>query len=131
MILKLFLIAFPVFLVIDLLWLGVVARGFYANQLGSLMKREVNWWAAFAFYVIFVLGLIVFVVDPAVSAGSFGEALWRGAFYGFVTYATYDLTNLATTRDWPVVMTYVDLVWGTVLAASVAIVTYQIWDLID
>ena len=131
MILKLFLIAFPVFLVIDLIWLGVIARGFYANQLGSLMKREVNWWAAFAFYVIFVLGLVVFVIDPAVAAGSFGEALWRGAFYGFVTYATYDLTNLATTRDWPVVMTYVDLVWGTVLAASVAIVTYQIWDLID
>jgi uncharacterized membrane protein len=131
MILKLTLIAIPVFLVIDLVWLGVVARGFYAKQLGSLMARQVNWWAAFAFYLIFVVGLVFFVIEPAVAADSLSDALWRGAFFGFVTYATYDLTNLATTRDWPPLMTAVDLVWGTFLAASVAIVTFQIWKLFE
>jgi uncharacterized membrane protein len=131
MILTLFVIAVPVFLIIDLLWLGVVARTFYAEQLGSLMAPQVNWVAAIAFYLIFVLGLVVFVIDPAVVAGSWADALWRGALYGLVTYATYDLTNLATTRDWPRLMVAVDMVWGTVLAASVAVVTYWVWTLVE
>lgn len=126
MTLQLFLIAVPVFLAIDLLWLGIVARGFYARQLGPLMRSDVNWYAAITFYLAFVLGLVVFVVVPAVDAASWQRAAGYGALFGFVSYATYDLTNLATVERWPLVMTMVDLVWGSVLAASVAVVTYAL-----
>jgi uncharacterized membrane protein len=124
--LKLFLVALPVFLAIDLVWLGVVARGFYRAQLGGLMRTDVNWAAAMIFYLLFVVGLVVLVIGPAVDAGSWAQALGRGALFGLVTYATYDLTNLATLRNWPLTMTMVDLAWGTVLAASVAVATYAI-----
>lgn len=123
---KLFAIALPVFFAIDMVWLGLVAKGFYRRQLGALMRTDVNWAAAIVFYLLFILGLVVFVVAPAVDAGSWTEAVWRGALFGLVTYATYDLTNLATLRDWPLPMTLVDLAWGAVLASSVAVATYGI-----
>jgi uncharacterized membrane protein len=104
----------------------VIARTFYRDQLGSLMRSDVNWIAAITFYLIFIVGLVVFVVVPAVDADSWLRALGYGAFFGFVTYATYDLTNLATLRDWPLTMTLVDLAWGAVLASSVATITYWI-----
>jgi uncharacterized membrane protein len=123
---KLFLIALPVFFAIDMVWLGVVARNFYRDQLGALVRTDVNWMAALVFYMLFIVGLVVFVIGPAIDAGSWSQALWRGALFGLVTYATYDLTNLATLRDWPMTMTVVDLVWGAVLAASVSTATYAI-----
>ncbi|MCB2224922.1 MAG: DUF2177 family protein [Actinobacteria bacterium] len=120
----LILIALPVFFTVDLVWLGLVARTFYRRQMGALLRPTTNWVAAVAFYAVFVAGLVVLVTAPAYDAGSWGDALWRGAVFGFVTYATYDLTNLATLRDWPVPMTFADLAWGTVLAASVSTATY-------
>ena len=123
---KLFAIALPVFFAIDLVWLGLIAKGFYRDQMGSLLKAQTNWTAAIAFYVLFVFGLVVFVVVPAMDAGSWPQALLRGAFFGLVTYATYDLTNLATLEGWPGLMTAVDLAWGAVLAGSVSSVTYGI-----
>lgn len=123
---KLFAIALPVFFAIDMFWLGLVAKDFYRNQIGSLMKEEVNWTAAIVFYLIFIAGLIAFVIMPAMEKASWKYALQMGAFFGFVCYATYDLTNLAVTKDWPVLVTLVDLVWGAVLAASVSVVTYFI-----
>lgn len=123
---KLFLIALPVFFAIDMVWLGLVAKGFYRRHLSDLLAPEANWVAAIAFYLLFMLGLVVFVIAPAVDAGSWTDALWRGAFFGLVTYATYDLTNQATLRGWPPVVTVVDLAWGAVLAASVATITYAI-----
>ncbi|MEX2323607.1 MAG: DUF2177 family protein [Acidimicrobiia bacterium] len=126
MTLKLFLIALPVFFAIDMVWLGVVARNLYRDQLGGLMRTEVNWVPALVFYLLFIVGLVVFVIAPAVDVRSWTQALWRGALFGLVTYATYDLTNLATLRDLPLTMTLVDLVWGAVLAASVATATYAI-----
>lgn len=124
--LRLYAIALPVFFAIDLLWLGVVARGFYRAQIGSLLKREVNWTAAVVFYLIFIAGIVYFVLAPAVEKQSWRHALWAGAAFGFVTYATYDLTNLATMKDWPLAVTLVDLAWGTVLTASVATVSFAI-----
>lgn len=123
---KLFLIALPVFFAIDMLWLGLIAKSFYREQLGPMLRSDVNWIAAFIFYAIFLVGLVVFVVVPAVDAGSWSQALLRGALFGIVTYATYDLTNLSTLRDWPVVLTVVDLAWGMVLAGSVSVITYAI-----
>jgi uncharacterized membrane protein len=107
-------------------WLGLVARGFYRDQMGSLLKAQTNWAAAIAFYALFVLGLVVFVISPAMDAGSWSQALLRGAFFGLVTYATYDLTNLATLEGWPGLMTAVDLAWGAVLAGSVSVAAYGI-----
>lgn len=126
MTLKLVAIALPVFFVIDMIWLGLVARNFYRQHLGGLMRPDVNWVAAIVFYLLFIVGLVVFVIEPAIDAGSLLQAVWRGALFGLVTYATYDLTNLATLRDWPVLVTVVDLAWGMVLASSVAAITYGI-----
>lgn len=123
---KLFLVAVPVFFAIDMVWLGGVAKKFYGRQLAGKLRKPPNWIAAVIFYLIFVIGLVVFVVVPAVDAASWGRALGYGAFFGLVTYATYDLTNLATLEDWPLTMTLVDLVWGTVLAAAVSGITYWI-----
>lgn len=123
---KLFAIALPVFLAIDMVWLGVIARNFYRQQIGSLMKDQINWTAALVFYVIFLCGLVVFVLLPAMEKKSWLTALTLGALFGLVTYATYDLTNLAVTKNWPLTVTLVDLAWGTFLSASVATITYFI-----
>lgn len=126
MFLKLYAIALPVFFAIDMIWLGLVAKDFYRGQIGSLMKSDINWTAAISFYLLFIVGLVVFVITPAVEKGSWTYALVFGAFFGLITYATYDLTNLATLKDWPILVTLVDLAWGAVLAASVSVVTYLI-----
>jgi uncharacterized membrane protein len=121
---KLYAIALPVFFAIDMLWLGVIAKNFYRSQLGGLMKADINWVAAILFYVLFIAGLIVFVIAPAVEKHSWATALMTGALFGLITYATYDLTNLATLKDWPLAVTIADLVWGAVLAAAVSTITY-------
>ena len=121
---KLYAVALVTFLVIDLLWLGVVARSFYRAQLGHLLRPDVNWPAAMAFYVLFVAGIVVLVVWPAVEQQSLLRAVALGAFFGLVTYAAYDLTNLATLKGFPVTVAVVDLAWGAVLCATVSAVTY-------
>jgi len=126
MFLKLYLIAFPVFLVIDMIWLVLVANKFYADQIGFLMKSNVNWLAALVFYLLFVTGALLFVVIPALEKNSLLHALIFGALFGLITYATYDLTNLATIKDWPLLVTIVDLFWGTFVSASLSVITYLI-----
>ena len=123
---KLYLIALPVFFAIDMLWLGLVARGLYRSQIGSLLKTDFNWVAGISFYLLFIGGLVYFVIEPAVRQGSWTSALMVGALFGLMTYATYDLTNLATLKDWPLTITFVDMAWGMFLAASVSTVTYFI-----
>jgi uncharacterized membrane protein len=126
MFIKLYIIALPVFLAIDMAWLGVVAKKFYAKRIGFLMKTDINWTAAILFYLLFIIGLVLFVIMPAVGKGSWVHALLFGALFGLIAYATYDLTNLATLKDWPLLVTIVDLAWGAVLAGSVSMVTYFI-----
>ena len=126
MFLKLYFIALPIFFAVDMVWLGLAAKNFYAKHIGFLMKANVNWAAAILFYLLFIAGLVVFVVTPALDKGSWVRALLLGALFGLITYATYDLTNLATLKDWPLVVTVVDLIWGAVLAASVSVGTYVI-----
>jgi uncharacterized membrane protein len=117
---RIYFITVPIFFVIDLIWLGVLAKDFYQRRLGYLMRPQVNWAAAILFYLIFIVGIVIFAVKPALEAQSPVRALVYGALFGFFTYATYDLTNLATVRDWPVIVTVVDLIWGTVLCGAVA-----------
>jgi uncharacterized membrane protein len=126
MFIKLFIIALPVFFVIDMAWLVLVAKKFYQEQIGFLMKPDINWFAAIIFYFLFIAGLVIFVISPAVEKHSWVHALIFGALFGLITYATYDLTNLATMKDWPLLVTVVDLIWGTVLASSISLITYLI-----
>lgn len=126
MFLKIYLIALPVFLGIDMVWLTLVAKNFYAKHLGYLMAKNPNLLAALIFYLIFISGLIFFVITPALDKKSWAQALWAGAFFGLITYATYDLTNLATIKDWPLLITIVDLVWGMTVSALVSVITYMI-----
>ena len=123
-IIKTYVIAFSVFLVIDLLWLGVIAKGFYFRHLEPFFAEQINWPAAFLFYPLFVAGILIFAVIPAAEKQSLLCAVIYGALFGFFTYATYDLTNLATLRDWPLIVVIVDILWGTVLCAAVATAGY-------
>jgi uncharacterized membrane protein len=126
MFIKLFLIALPVFFVIDMVWLVLVAKKFYQGQIGFLMKPDINWFAAIIFYMLFIAGLVIFVISPAIEKHSWIHAIFFGALFGLIAYATYDLTNLATMKGWPLLVTVVDLIWGTVLAASISSITYFI-----
>ena len=124
--LKLYLGTLAAFLAIDAVWLTVVARGFYSDHLGFLLAAEPNWVAAGVFYLLFVAALQVFVILPGLRAASAKYIVSRGAFFGLVTYATYDLTNLATVRNWPVIVTVVDLIWGAVLSLTVSLAGYHL-----
>jgi uncharacterized membrane protein len=120
-----YLLTIPAFFVIDMVWLGLVANKFYSAQLGHLLG-PVNWPAAIIFYLLYIVGIIIFAVHPALVAGSLGKAILYGALFGFFAYATYDFTNLATLKDWPILVTIVDLMWGTILTGSVAAVSYYL-----
>ena len=122
--LKLYLATLAAFFAIDMLWLGLVARTFYRKYLGFLMAPNPNWLAAIIFYLLFIVGILVFVVLPGLESGSLQSTLLRAALFGLITYATYDLTNLATVKDWPVIVTVVDLAWGTVLSTTVSYVSF-------
>jgi len=108
----------------DWLWLGVVARDFYATRLGLLLRPEPSWVPALLFYPLYVCGLLVFCVAPALAAGSSRKALLMGALFGLIAYATYDLSNLATLQGWPVTVTVADIAWGMIISAMAALAGY-------
>ena len=120
----LYLICLGTFLAVDFLWLGVVARNFYRQEIGKLLAESTNWAAAIVFYLLFVVGIVVFVVNPALEKGSLARSIGLGFLFGLITYATYDLTNLATLSGWSLKVTVVDLAWGGVLSAIVSTVGY-------
>jgi uncharacterized membrane protein len=126
MYIKLYLIALPAFFALDFVWLAIVARKFYLSQLGALMKTNINWPIAILFYLIFIVGLIIFVIYPAIEKKSIIFALVMGGLFGFFTYTTYDLTNLATLKNWPLSLSIIDMIWGSILAASVSVITFYI-----
>lgn len=116
--------AFSVFLGVDAIWLIYVAKNFYAKYLGYLMAKNPNLLAALIFYLIFIAGLVFFVIIPALDKKMWTHAFFAGLFFGLVTYATYDLTNLATIKDWPLIVTIVDLIWGMTVSSVVSVATY-------
>lgn len=126
MLIKLYLITLPVFFAIDMLWLWLVAKNFYREQIGTLLRTEFNWAAAILFYLIFIFGLVIFVIQPAVEKQSAMYAIIYGALFGGISYATYDLTNLATLKGWTLLVTAVDMTWGVILWALVSYVAYSI-----
>ncbi len=121
-----YLLTTVVFFAIDLLWLGVIAKGFYSRHLANFLSPEVNWVAAIVFYLLFIIGIFIFAILPAVEKQSWIHALIYGGLFGFFAYATYDLTNLATLSNWPIRVVIVDIIWGLVLTASVSISGYFI-----
>jgi uncharacterized membrane protein len=112
------------FLVIDFIWLGFVATRFYREQLGHMMLEKPLLGVAFAFYALYAVGIVVFAVMPALRDDSWRTAALLGALLGLVAYGTYDLTNFATLKGWPVTMTFVDMAWGMVLTAASATAGY-------
>ena len=123
---KLYFITLLAFFAIDMVWLGLIARTFYRKQLDFLLSPNTNWVAALIFYLLFIVGILVFVVLPGLEDNSLKTTLLRAALFGLVTYATYDLTNLATVKDWPLLVTIVDLAWGTVLSIAVSCVGFLV-----
>ena len=115
-----------IFLVIDFIWLTVIAKSLYAQHLGYLMAPKANLVAALVFYLLFVVGLQFFVLNPALLNGNWVSVLLTGMFFGLVTYATYDLTNLAPIRDWPILITFIDLVWGSFVSGITALLSFLI-----
>ena len=123
---KLYGLTVPVFFVIDIIWLGVVAKGFYQKNLKYILGPNVNWTAAIIFYLIYIAGILIFAVLPAVAKDSLRHAAVWGALFGFFTYATYDLTNLALLKDWPIIIVIVDILWGVILCSTVATLSFYI-----
>ena len=124
--LKTYFIALIVFFLIDLFGLVAVARKLYQQELGYIMSEKPNWIVAALFYLIFIAGLVFFVINPAMEKNSWVFALLVGMLFGFITYSTYDLTNLATLKDWPIKITIIDLIWGSSLGGFVSTVTFFI-----
>lgn len=121
-----YILTFAVFLIIDLAWLGVIARGLYKKYLGGFLSDQVNWTAAIVFYLIYVAGVSIFVIYPAVNKDSVAYAIIMGALFGFLAYATYDLTNLATLKGWPIQIVIIDMIWGAVLTLLVSVSGFYI-----
>ena len=117
-------VATIIFFAVDMVWLGLIAKKLYAKELKDFLSPKVNWPAAIIFYLIFILGLAFFVITPALDGLGLTYAIFAGAFFGFVCYSTYDLTNLATMKNWPLKITLIDLAWGAFISSAVSTITY-------
>ncbi|MBO0420813.1 MAG: DUF2177 family protein [Vagococcus fluvialis] len=122
---KISLLTGVVFLLLDLIWLLFISKKLYQNFIGDLLG-EVKILPAIIFYIIYIIGLTVFVILPSFDNPNMMKLLLSSAFFGFVCYATYDLTNLATLKNWPVLMTVIDLVWGSFVTMATVWVVYVI-----
>jgi uncharacterized membrane protein len=121
-----YLLTTVVFFIIDIAWIGGFAKKFYWGNMGSLLKDDINWAAALIFYLLYIIGIFVFAIMPAVKAESLQHAIVYGALFGFFCYATYDLTNLATMKGFPMKVAIVDMIWGVILTGSVATAGFYI-----
>ena len=119
-----YLVAGVVFLGLDAAWLSQVALGLYRRELGGLLLDQPNLPIAGVFYLLFVAGIVLLVVQPAAANGDWFAALWMGAVLGLVAYGTYDITNLSTLRGWSLTIAVIDLAWGIVLTATASIAGY-------
>ncbi len=116
----LFIFSFSTFLLIDLLWLGIIAKNLYLNFLGDLLAEKTNWLAAIVFYIIFIIGILHFSVIPSIQRENQAMSFKNGAFLGFLCYSTFELTALALLDNWPEGLVWIDILWGTVLTSLVA-----------
>ena len=124
---KMYIIAFFVFLIIDAVWLGIISKNLYKKELGHLMSKKPNFIAAGLFYLLFLVGLVYFVINPSIINNDLSKLFISSGLFGLITYATYDLTNLATLKDWPLKITIIDLLWGTTLSILVSYLTFLLY----
>jgi uncharacterized membrane protein len=128
---KLYAVTTGVFFALDLLWLGVISKDIYQRYLGHLLRPNPNWTVAILFYLLFIVGILVFVLLPSIAKDSLGQAILLGAFFGFITYMTYELTNYALVKDWPWQIVVIDIAWGTFLTAAVCAGSFLIYKAIN
>ena len=125
-----YLLTTVVFFAIDMVWLGLVAKDLYRKYLHGFLSDKVHWGAAIIFYLLFILGIFIFVIYPSFEKKSLFHAVILGALFGFFTYATYDLTNYATLKNWPLTIVFIDLAWGSFLTSLVSVAGYYIVKLV-
>lgn len=123
---KLYLVSLFVFLIIDFIWLGIIAKNLYKEQIGYLMTSDIRWGAAVLFYALYILGLMIFAILPALKENAWGYSVGYGCLFGLICYATYDLTNLATLKDWPIKIVVYDLIWGSFISGVVSLTAYWV-----
>ena len=121
-----FILTIPIFFIIDLIWLGFLGRPLYKKYIGHLMTENVNWTAAIIFYLLFIIGILIIAVYPALKINKVSYALLYGAFFGFFTYMTYELTNMAVIKDWSWQIVPIDIIWGTILCTLVSLASFYI-----
>jgi uncharacterized membrane protein len=114
-----------IFCIFDFVWLGFIAKGFYRAQIGGLLLAQPNWAAAILFYVLYAAGIQMFCVIPALDGGTASKAALLGALFGFFCYMTYDLSNLATLKDWALRLSIIDIVWGAFVTAVAALTGFS------
>lgn len=122
-----YLVAAGIFVACDAIWLTLMVKRFYRPNMEHLLAASTNFAAAAVFYALYIVGIIIFAVNPAIDKNSLTYALGAGALLGLLMYATYDLTNLSTLKGWPLNVTIVDMLWGTFVTAVVAVITYKIF----
>ncbi|MBN2015942.1 DUF2177 family protein [Candidatus Dojkabacteria bacterium] len=122
----LYLSTLAIHISIDLVWLGIISKGFYAKHLSDFLQARINWLAVLFLYIFYVLGILIFAVQPAIEKNSLSIAILFGVLFGFFTYMTYDLTNLATLKDWPIEVVVLDVLWGMILSGTVTCLSYFI-----
>lgn len=121
-----FILTIPIFFAVDLVWLGWIGRPFYQKYIGHLLAKDVNWGAAIAFYLMFIVGILIFAVYPALKEDKVSYALIYGALFGFFTYMTYEMTNWAVLKDWSWQIVPIDILWGTILCTLVSAGSFYI-----
>lgn len=127
---KLYIIALVLFLAIDGIWLGLIAKNLYQQNIGHLMSDSIKFAPALLFYLVYVVGIIVLAVQPGIDANSLGKTLMLAALFGFLAYGTYDFTNWATLKDWPAKIVLIDVLWGTFVTSTTAGLTWWLSKLI-
>lgn len=121
-----YLITFVVYFAIEMVWLLLIAKNLYAKYIGHLMADKPNLVVSLVYFIIVIAGLIFFAINPAIEKNSLSYAILAGVIFGFMTYATYTMTNLATLKDWPMIIAFVDIAWGTLLNGLTAGISFYI-----
>ena len=121
-----YLLTAIVFFAVDMMWLGWLAKGIYQKNLQRFLSDQVKWPAAIIFYLLFIVGIFIFSILPSVEKNSLKSAILLGVLFGFFTYATYDLTNLATLKNWPIKIVFIDIAWGAILTGIVSTAGFYI-----
>lgn len=125
-----FIISLITFVLLDIIWLGVISKNLYSSEIGHLMSERLNYLAVIAFYLVFITGLVILAIMPGLKETELKRTIINAAVLGFVSYATYDLTNYATLKDWPLRVVLIDISWGTFISTITSIVGFYISSLI-